>query len=1490
MTAITNTNIANKWVDNKSFALLRTNPKLTTNAKLVVDSTGEIFLSAFRANKELSRIQYQKYEISSSGVYSDDLAMFYRGLPSAERYQTLKNYTDTTVFSDYRYQYEDQYQYGAIHNSSKLYGEQYRLFAPIWLDKKIPSKFIVYRVEDVDYIDEYAEDNAGQAGRISELLKNATIVKTFDLGNTSKIGKYLNNHVNDKSFPEAAITVNFEQGEQSTFNGIDLNNGGFTSKAEQFDNYYTQVDYPEFFSNQIITQGFERNNLAIANVINMEFMFDDYGAEDYKIYRYFGIYADELLEGSFKSDGMNAKGHINVNVESYSSQYDLTGTVPTLVDIDMLPLKGEESNIPLMRWVKDKYGEFYNLIGAKYDASTTFCQLSISNNGKRRDVFEGYAKSGKQVVYSANKPKYRGFVKFTVTDVPATNDILFIGDKTEIEISNYNLGDYLLIADNTVAAGKADGNRFSNQGSLQQIAIAISAAIENGEVVPYSTTVDGTSVIVEDFMSGYQRRQTAFAIYSLNFSTFIEIEYAEANNIGLVDSIVPVGVSTVFSDWNIYTMIGGSVEGQSVLVESKEIGNISVGEFVKAKDTEVFITIKEIVKDPFVKEVWRVILDKPVKITNDNLFEVYEVYFTKHGLFSAYDFKDFDFDLYSTRNSQLGDLLLDEEYDISTGDPIRNVDTFYAGLTGILEPETIDENTQQERILNEYDRLKENELKETAVLSRVVPTICKFELVNASNARNLPYILNVNEAFGEDNLSPNIEIDSKRKVEFLNMEHFHINNIPATLYGSRQDFNNYVDFAGDGGLTIDKLTDTSFDYFERHFNWNGYYDDTAGMWYDNSYKRLWSKFDKGNIEKNSSAVFRGLRYSYLKRKETTSQVPTEFIADKNVNDFRFGVVFRYNNGIDTNGATITQNSVNFNSIKNDKFKFICILIELNVVLNETAFIDRYLAYMQNDIKVAGSIIDTTIPFFIDFASPDSTFVTGAGNEDVESILSAGIAPISAGTAKFTEHITPMANGDFSWIYFTFNSKTWAVKVTSIVDDTAVKVQGWAWEFDLLTGSPVPAGTRLDPTQYPLINTTFKYYRGGENGFDALLNQVNAFNMAKRFNQYGEINYVTIDTEGNTILNDYVLSIESGVDIIKPSLVLPESDPDRPRAYRSSANEIGSVIRERSDGGYITLLRRMNGNYNPLFNSIITFSDIYPDNKVVPDGSNRDRERVIYETFNEKGLAFDAYKLNNVNYGYIENYFFHKTNVENSNNVLKLSSTSDKLPLYPKIGEVAIDKKNINMFKSKYSADYYTRSLAGFSSEQVHGTLSPVEKKNFMVSTIMKVKDVYDITRYTNKSETSIEELDRIRINATNTESIHWYEDSSQIVADVYLQSAILSELLEDGIYNKFKKYIDPANSFGDKETILDDLEVYVKDNISTRFIIDLIAVYGIEEKSIQTDFISTVGTNELTDDNFKQLTNYNIQSYQNDGLSFRLIYNKRSGYSYKFKIHVKIEA
>ena len=1506
--AIINTSAVNNSIDNKSFALLRTNPKLTSNSKLLVNSSGDLFLSSFRANKELSKIEYQKYEIKSSGIYSIDIANFYRNLPLTQRYETLRASSDVTLFSDYEFQYEDQYQYGAIQNITKLYDEQYKIFAPIWLEKQVPSKFVIYRIEDVDYSTEYTEDTVGQNSRILELLKNATIIKTFDLGKSSKIGEYLNTHVNDKRFPNSLITVNFKESSQSTFNGIDIVNGGFVTKTEQLDRDYVQVDYPEIFSNETITNGLERNGIVSANIINLEFLFDDYTAENYKIYRYFGIYADDIDEGNFSSTDLDDKGQLSAEYNSYKTFYDISST--PLNDIDMFP-GTNQFQIPTIQYVKDKLGIFYNIKnssiklinagnpGLSIPAVWSY-KFLISQNGANSESFIGYAKSDKKITADLKEPSYKGFLKVTIKNVPSPNDKIFIGDKTELQISQYNLGDYIIIADSSLPAARADGNRFSTKGSLQQIAIAFASAINNGEIITYKTKVIDTSIIIEEIVVGNKRRQTAFGVYNTNLVDFIEVANGEFNDIGLNANIPNV--------WNIWTTISGSVEGQSILVKSSEIGNVQVGEYLKQKDSDKFVRIIEIDQDPFDTNYYRVILDRVTKLSNDRVYEVYDEYKTVHGKFAAYDFKDFDFDFYSTRNSDLGDLVYDKhviknpEYQSQILTPSEpefitvgiDATSFYSGLRDILSAETSN-TVAKTQLLNEYDRLKENSLKETALLSRVVPTICKYELKNASNARNLPYVLNVNEAFGDDNLSPNIELDSKRNIEFLNMEHFHLNRIPSNILGIRKDFNNYLDFANDGGLTIDKLKDTNFNYFDKHFNWTGYFDQT---WFDNKSKKLWSKFDVGNFEKNSSTVFRGLRYVFQKRKEITNAIPTEFIKGIDISDYKFGAYLSYNSdGIDSN-------SIVFNCIKNDKFKFICVNIELNVIPNDIAETDlnRYLLYTLTDLTSGGptadNIIDTEIPFRIDFAGavPDP-------NTDTPFIINASTLN-AIGTAKFTDYVKRNSLNEYSWLYFDLSGITYAVKVIDVIDDTSILVSGHPWKFEpnplQIPGNPpiLPypiigdPNSRLNVGLISLIPETgpFYYSRGGANEFANLLDSISAYRYSKRFNSFGQINYVTVAEDGTLSGNDFVLSVESGVDVVKPSIVVPSADPERPKAYRLSSNQIGNIIEDREDGGYATILRRMNGDYNPIFNDIITFSDISSEKKAVIALDPSDPMEVMYNKLNGRGISFDSFKENTSNYGFISNYFYHKVNEQDSKNILKLSLTSDKLPLYPMIGEIAIDKKDINVFKSKYSKDYFTRALSAGESETTNGTLSPVEKKTFMTSTIMKVRDVYDITKYDSTKEVSVEVLDKIRFAQSNLSSIHWFEDNSQVIADFYLPTAILNELTEDGIEQYFKKYVSPANSYGDKSSLKDDLQVYSKSNISPRFIIDSIKIYGIEGKELTTNFVSVTQTSQLTNDNYKELTNFNIQSYQNDGLSFRLIYNKKLGYSYNFKVHVKIQA
>lgn len=1489
-----NTNIENNSIDNKSFALLRTNPSLTSNVKLVVDSGENIFLSAFRASKELSKVDYQKYELTSEGILANDIAKFYKRLPNSEKYQTLRKYSDITLYSDYEFQYEDQYNFGASFNTTKLYDEQYKIFAPIWVDKTLPSTFVVYRVNSVDYEQVYTEDTVGQNNRVLELLKNATIIKTFDLSNKSNIGKYLNSHVNDKLFPKTMLTVNFEEGEKSSYNGIDIKNGGFVKKHEILEDYYTGTDFPEILNNETITKGFERNSVVSANIINLEFLFDDEGAEDYKIYRYFGLYADQHDEGSFKPNYINKDGKISIDPSTYKTTYDLTGTV--LSDLDMLPNESDLSK-PTLNYVKDKDGKFYHvknlLEGDHYDSD----KIRINIDKITRSFFEGYAKTGETIQVESSADEFKGFLKINIVETPENNDKILIADKNELDILEYNLSEFLMIADSSLPDGQFEDNRFSTNGGVVQVAMAIGGLIKNMGSNQYNCYVDSNSIIIEDYAYGNRRRQSVFAIYGLNFSNFVEVETGENNSIGLENIIIPPATQPVFNDWNIWTMIGGSSVDQGLTVLSENIGELTVGKFVKQLNYDRFIKVIEVVKDPFNNEQYRVILDKQTKISKDSVFEVYREYDVIHGRFTAYDFRDFDFDFYSTKNSELGDLVYEDHELVSSEavDPAVRTDIdlrishreYFTTLTPVLEDDAIDDDLTLEDIRSEYDRLKENNLKETSINSRVVPTINKFSLVNASNARMFDYFLNANEAFGPDNLSPNNRIASDRNPEYLNMEHFHFNKIPEIYYtnSTLTGLTSFLDFNGEGGITIDELKSTDFNYFKRYFQWNGCFDKVNEVWVDDEFKKLYSVFSSDSIEGETSTVFRGLRYSFRKRKESKKSVPTEFTNSSEIDNYKFGVVLTYNNDSEKNSTPITV-------IKNDVFKFICVYIELNTVRNKINEINRISSYELINLEDSNdNILDVEIPFQIDFGNS-----TPPSGQDDEWILEASDFAKQDGSAKFTEFVTPDSDGLYSGIYFEYLGSQYICKVINVLDDERVLIGGLPY---LLSNGEITQN-RLPSQSFGLISiipsvSNFKYYRGGANEFSNLLESINSHKLAKRFDIFDNIKYLTIQ-DGNTLENQFMLRIEDGTEFTKPSLTTTAPDPEKPKAYQLSSGEVGKVIVDRKDGGYVTLLRRMNGGYNPITNNVISFTDIYTRHKVllIPAFANEtptlQRERLIYNRFNDLGVSFASYKNREKQWGFIPNYFYHKVNDENTVKILKLSQTSDKLPVYPKIGEIAIDKKDMNLFNSKYSSNHFTKSLPAGISKEVYGTLSPVENKNFMVSTIMKVKNNYDLTAFSATKESSVNELDNIRLNYLNTSSIHWFENEQEVVADFYLPNSIAEELKEDGIEDKFKKYVDPTTSFGNKETISDDLDLYINSNIVNRFIIDSVEIYGIESKAVKTQIVSVDEVSKLKDDGFKKLTNYTVKAYQNDALSFRLIYNKRNGYSYKFKIHVKIEA
>jgi hypothetical protein len=134
-------------------------------------------------------------------------------------------------------------------------------------------------------------------------LKDAKIIKTFDLSYKTEIGSYIRRHAEDPLFPESSTYIAFDKGNLSYWQGISYDEGGFCKKARDLYTDYVLVDKTITENDDFITLGFQDNSVVHPNILNLEFLFDDLEQEDYKFSRYFGLYVSEAELGKFILDG-----------------------------------------------------------------------------------------------------------------------------------------------------------------------------------------------------------------------------------------------------------------------------------------------------------------------------------------------------------------------------------------------------------------------------------------------------------------------------------------------------------------------------------------------------------------------------------------------------------------------------------------------------------------------------------------------------------------------------------------------------------------------------------------------------------------------------------------------------------------------------------------------------------------------------------------------------------------------------------------------------------------------------------------------------------------------------------------------------------------------------------------------------------------------------------------------------------------------------------
>ena len=265
-----------------SFQLLRVNPKLTGNIKVVVDEDGNMYLDTFKVSNGLSQRRYRKIKINPNEYYGSSVMSQFKGLPSDDIYKIEDScYTLFSTVNNVGDSYYDTYNSGVRTNTDKLYKENYSLLAPLCIRKNMPDFFLIFKCKDLP---EFTTDKE----RLSYMIQNGKLIKSYDLREKSDIGKYIRTiYKKSKEYP-GYMYVSYDYNEYNVYNGISLDHGVVGPHYESTSlerNIKNQVAMNDWY-----TLGFERNRLLAKDIVNFEYMFDDPEEKTFSLANYFGFY------------------------------------------------------------------------------------------------------------------------------------------------------------------------------------------------------------------------------------------------------------------------------------------------------------------------------------------------------------------------------------------------------------------------------------------------------------------------------------------------------------------------------------------------------------------------------------------------------------------------------------------------------------------------------------------------------------------------------------------------------------------------------------------------------------------------------------------------------------------------------------------------------------------------------------------------------------------------------------------------------------------------------------------------------------------------------------------------------------------------------------------------------------------------------------------------------------------------------------------------
>ena len=882
--------------DDVSFQIVRTNPKLATNTKLMYDGEN-LYMEAYEAAPILSTQKYKHHKIWKTGLYNRDIRNFLLGCGTAaqEVGQAVEN---TVVLENFDNQFENMYWCGVEAINSDHYPQEMGCIAPLYLRKKRPNYFVIFRVNTP------TNTNMNKSGDvdfnfIDDIKSKATIVKAFDLREGTPIGNYIKRYVEQKDFKyDQSIYVNFSSHEIYYY-GIDRSQGVLTQKVENFEEQLLNNDNTILKADDWITGGFERNNLIFPYIINFEFLFDDTVTEEYKFARYFGMYCNDIdlcdleVVGFPVPEGGNKADYtvISTNTEKEN-----------IIEMD------DDS----FYYIKDKSKDIFSISNTYVSGLYKIPGNIITD--KEQDKFKGFESASISVQMERLTGAGYATLIFEITSPGLKN-----GDEVRIidGISEQTLGTF--IATSQYDPGTFYDNRYSCQGDLTDNARALAGAIRN-------CNSDSFKWITSFNIDNYVVIRASYPGENLNGLFTIKFDDMTKGKVNLLNEEFSGGTDI---DGCIFKVL---TEDKNMFFNDEENARQKT-RYLKGglgrTNAEILAFLPYINEEGKIDDTYSIIVTDRngpyVNISKTGQAEIIDKFYAKIGVLSFFPVKDFDFDTISSVYGEYSKMAAElNNLDISaynnTEDSDSDNDNYY--VSEIKYNRFSDENGAE--INNEYEYFYENILPELTTMNKTVPFVAKWGYADeGKDSCENPYRLNMSKMFEACNFSANTFMQRGDIMEYTHSMPYYVTGKNPT----EKDYDEYqyIPYTVEGGIWSynyrgieQQFSRTDMDVFSLVFG-----DTSTTIYGSKRFNKKYSRFLFGDVVNNSSTMFRGVKF------DITEVVNGKEVKTGKYNNYRFSFVYI---PVDDDNA---DKAIHF--IKNDTFKFIVGVVYFNIRNSEEHF-------------------------------------------------------------------------------------------------------------------------------------------------------------------------------------------------------------------------------------------------------------------------------------------------------------------------------------------------------------------------------------------------------------------------------------------------------------------------------------------------------------------------------------------------------------------------